>query len=615
MSSHKDFSRLGFFRTVVVPSLLIFLVPVLSWMFFLHAQATFDTNIRTALIRQLEADPSIPGPERVATIDKFAETPFSQILITDEDFASTINSELRGQYAVFRWMIRLSKWSVFAGIFVFVFVGLCVLLSLRSQFVQYLSFLIGWHTLRLYGAVQTIVIGVLLVALSYWVSALWWDVYSKRVIVIATVFAIGGAAAVLVSIFRRPAEEGALEGKILERQSSPELWKQIDPICVSVGVDPPDWVVAGIEDAFFVTETSIIVEAKRLRGKTLFLSLPLLKQLHTSEADAILAHEMAHFSGEDTWYSRRISPLLHRYDDYLHSLKEGGTGIVVFYYMACFRALFEISLCRLSRHREFRADGIAARVTTPSDFAAALLRIVSYSRFRATVEQELFSQSRVMESADVSSRVEAGYLDYVARFAKDPDLGSMESAHPFDTHPSLSQRLKRIGIELTSDSAQSLLERPGDGGWYQVIPNAAEIEQQMWKVYEDQFRVTHEQSLPYRFLPATPEEQAIVEQAFPVMNFYSADGNVTIDFEKVVHARWSAPIRFSEITGMTAMYQDFADDEVLEIHYKRIGKSSRQIKLAGFGAEQKGVLKAVLEKYYGRYLAAVKYQQEHSNAT
>ncbi len=364
-----------------------------------------------------------------------------------------------------------------------------------------------------------------------------------------------------------------------------------------------------------MTEASVIVEAKRLSGKTLFISLPLLKQLHTSEADAILAHEMAHFSGEDTWYSRRISPLLHRYDEYLHSLKEGITGIVVFYYMACFRALFEISLCRLSRHREFRADGIAARVTTQSDFAAALLRTAAYSRFRASVEQDLFSQSRVMESADVSSRVETGYLDYVATFATDPDLGTMESAHPFDTHPSLSQRLKRIGIELTSDSAQSLLERPGDGGWYRVIPNAAEIEQQMWKVYEDQFRVTHEQSLPYRFLPATPEEQAIVEQAFPVMNFYSADGNVAIDFEKVVHARWSAPIRFSEITGMTGMYQDFAEDEVLEIHYKRIGKSSRQIKLAGFGAEQKGVLKDVLEKYYGRYLTAVKYQQEHSQVT
>ena len=615
MSSHQDFSRLGFLGTVAVPSLVIFLIPAVSWMFFLHAQATFDKNIRAALLKQLEANTSIPGPERVKAIDKIAASPFSQILITDEELASSVDSVLRGEYAVFRWMILLSKWSVFAGIAVFLFVGSCVLLSLRSPFVQYLSLLVAWHTLRLYGALQTIIIGVLLVALSYWVTALWWGVYWKKLIVVVVVLAFGGAAAVLVTIFRRPAAEGSLEGTILEPQTSPELWKQIEPICVSVGVNPPDWVVAGITDTFFVTETPVIVESRRLSGKLLFISLPLLKQLHTSEADAILAHEMAHFSGEDTLYSRRISPLLHRYDEYLHSLKEGITGIAVFYYMACFRALFEISLCRLSRRREFRADAIAARVTTPSDFAAALLRTVSYSRFRATVETELFNQSQVMESADVSSRVETGYLDYVNKFVTDPELGTMESAHPFDTHPPLSQRLKAIGIELNPESAQSLLERPGDGGWYRVIPNASEIEHQMWKVYEDHFRVTHEQSLPYRFLPATPEEQAIVEQAFPVAKLYSADGDVTIDFEKVVHTKWSAPIRFSEITGMTGMYQDFAEDEVLEIHYKRIGKSSRQIKVAGFGKEQKLVLKEVLEKYYGRYLTAIQYQKGQSNVT
>jgi len=59
----------------------------------------------------------------------------------------------------------------------------------------------------------------------------------------------------------------------------------------------------------------------------------------------------------------------------------------------------------------------------------------------------------VMESADVSSRVETGYLDYVNKFVTDPDLGTMELAHPFDTHPPLSQRLKAIGIELNPETA------------------------------------------------------------------------------------------------------------------------------------------------------------------
>ena len=80
---------------------------------------------------------------------------------------------MRLNFATFRWMIRLSVLSILASIAVFALAGLCVLLSLRSQRSQYLSLSIGWQVLRIYAALQTAVQGIMLVALSFWMTALW----------------------------------------------------------------------------------------------------------------------------------------------------------------------------------------------------------------------------------------------------------------------------------------------------------------------------------------------------------------------------------------------------------------------------------------------------------
>ena len=74
-----------------------------------------------------------------------------------------------------------------------------------------------------------------------------------------------------------------------------------------------------------------------------------MRVLQGAEADAVMAHEMAHFSGQDTLYSKKISPLLSRYGLYLQALYAGGISRPVYYYMLCFRGLFEISLRRLGR--------------------------------------------------------------------------------------------------------------------------------------------------------------------------------------------------------------------------------------------------------------------------
>ncbi|SIO60542.1 hypothetical protein SAMN05444166_6434 [Singulisphaera sp. GP187] len=251
--TRQDFSKVGFVKTIVLPGALIFLIPVISLCFFLHAERRFDAEAREAVLPQIHADARLSAEQRERAIALFTEHPFSE-LVADERFAAGLDPTARFQFATFRWLIRLSAFSIATGVAVLVLAGFCVLISRRSQRAQYLSLSVGWQVLRVYGALQTIIQGVMVLALSYWVTALWMHVYSVKLIVVAGVLAVVGAFAVIVAIFKRPRTDTAVEGRVLDRAGSPRLWDELGAICAKVGTAEPDQVIVGVDDNFFVTE-------------------------------------------------------------------------------------------------------------------------------------------------------------------------------------------------------------------------------------------------------------------------------------------------------------------------------------------------------------------------
>ncbi len=599
-----DFTKLGFVKTFVLPALLIFLLPILAWLFFWHAQSRFDADARAALLEQIRNDQQLSAEERAEATAFFEATPVS-LLMRNEEFAAQLDDTTRFYYATFRWMIWLSALSVISGIAVFVLAGMCAVLSLRSQFTQYVSLLIGWQVLRIYGAWQTVVMGVLLVGLSFWLTALWLGFFSIKLILVIGLLSLAAVIGVVVAIFKSPHSKVEIAGTVLRPDTALPLWRELNAMCHKLGATPPDQVVAGIDDNFFVTEVPVTVEGKIYRGKTLFVSLALLKQLHAAEADAVLAHEMAHFSGQDTLYSKRIAPLLQRFDNYLVGLQSGGITLPVFYFMLCFRALFELSLSRQRRQREFRADQIAASVTSPRGLASALLRIAAYSRFRNTVEFDLFKTERALESANVSARIERDFPAYTVAFASELNVDTLETAHPFDSHPPLAQRLSALGLTLNTTDAQALLAHSGDGGWRHNIPDADALEHAQWQEYEARFRNYHQETLPYRFLPETDEERAIVETTFPPKAFEGKDGQLLLNCETCQHPTWPDALHFREIT-----HCELTDASVLQIQYNRGRKQTRTIKLKRLPQRQQQAFLAAFQNYYGRYLTAVEYQKQ-----
>lgn len=603
----RTFSNMGFAKTFVLPGLLIFLVPLAALGFFVHAENRFNAEARESVLKQIRQDPRLSPGERAKAIELFSSIRFSDLMKNDR-FAQHFDRMVRFNFATFRWMIRLSVLSILASLLVFGVAGLCVMLSLQSQRSQYLSLSIGWHVLRIYGALQTLVQGILLVALSYWVTALWAERYYPKLILATGFLAVIGVIAVVAAIFKKIDLTMDVEGTLLAPEQAGQFYDELNAICRKVDTSPPDQVIVGIDDNFFVTEIPVRVEGKRLGGRTLFVSLPLLKQLHVAEADGVLAHELGHFSGADTLYSKQIAPLLEGYRRYLHALYHGGIGRLVFYFMSCFRALFELSLGKRRRQREFRADRIAAEITSPNDVAGALLRLTAYSKFRNSIQENLFQQERVLETANISDQIAEGFQSFTVRFAAEHDIGELQSSHPFDTHPPLVDRLNALGVPLSPETAESLLEAPGDGGWYRMISNAEEIERQQWKAFEARFRSFHEASLAYRFLPENDEERAIVVKAFPALTVEGKSGSLALDYERLHFTSWPTPIEYREIT------QCAVENGTLRIKYQRGGKQTQKLKLGTFGKRQREVLDAI-NRYWGRYQSAAAYQSQKRLAT
>jgi hypothetical protein len=272
--------------------------------------------------------------------------------------------------------------------------------------------------------------------------------------------------------------------------------------------------------------------------------------------------------------------------------------------MNCFRALYELSLGRLSRQREFRADRIAADVTSPGDFAGAMLRIAAYSKFRGAVQRNLFKQEQVLASANISEQIEQGFQQFAVNFASQHDFRELETSHPFDSHPPTLERLAAIGTPYAPEAFDALLAVPGDGRWYARIENADQLERQMWSEFEERFRSFHEQTLAYRFLPETDQEREIVVKAFPEVTILGTEGSLVVDHCGLTYPGWSSRIEFGEINRF-----QIDDSKVLSIHFERNGKQKEKLKMRTFAHRQQEALDAI-NLYFGRYSSAVAYQEQ-----
>ncbi len=608
----------GILRTYALPALWVFALPLFGLWFTNHATDRFDREVLSAIESQISQDAEIDEAEREQSLEFFRAVPASAAcLSTEEELAGYRRSlgEACSDMQQFGWMRRLAIASILVGLASALLALLCAGAAFVSRPFQYGSFLVGWNVLRITGALQTLGQGVLAVWLSYWMTAVWFNSYYPKLIGVVGLLAAFAIFQVVAAIFRRPPMDFEVEAEVLEEAHAPELWAHVRQLCEKLKTPPPDHILAGIDTNFFVTESEVHVAGRVLTGRTLYVSLSLLRMLERSEADAVLAHEMGHLLGGDTGHGKRLAPMLAHFGHYLHALREGGLTLPIFHFMVAYRGVFELSLGRSRRESELAADRLAASLTSGRDIARSLVKVGAYASFRDRVEADLFSSREQQRNVAIAERVALGFAQYAGSPVVHEDLGGSVTPHPFDSHPPLVARLENVGEKLAQDDVVRVLLEPSTSSWVSAILEADAIEARLWGAYEARFTQAHDLMLAYRYEPSNEAERQHVEKHFPPLTFAGKEDKleVRLDFAQVSCTEWEeGTIRLDQVQEATTEERMFKKYLDLRLKEGALFKDKRSICLSKL-QDADGMLRA-FGQYFGRHKAMEEYREQSRQA-
>ena len=269
--------------------------------------------------------------------------------------------------------------------------------------------------------------------------------------ILAPILALVSSALALGSVLRpRPIRQ---IGRSIALEAHPTLRRLLGEVSARVGSTLPDHVVLAAEPVFFVTQGSVAVQNGILKGRTLVMGLPLLKILTTDELAAVLAHELAHFSGRDTLYSMLAAPVYRGLQAAVMSM--GGPGwrrgsataaairvlqlpatqlLVAMYWY--FHSLNMI----LSRRRELRADWVAAKSFGTDAHASALRKTsVAMPHYAAALNTITWKAP-----GELFEAYKQQFLRDEAELAAQPLPDANETESEFSSHPSTPARIASL---------------------------------------------------------------------------------------------------------------------------------------------------------------------------
>jgi Zn-dependent protease with chaperone function len=383
----RDSIRGELVRVLLMAALALFAIPALTYGFVRHAQAVQDREYVKYVEDEVRRG-NTPTEEQDAVIAAFRQHPLSRICDDNDPAVDRFRAAACPMWdTVWQFDIarKASLGTLALGVAILVGIGGLGALAFASRSAQLWSLVVGWRVLMLGSAAEVVLQGAMCLWLSFWVTAFFFERYYIKLVLVAGLFALLGVAAVVTAIFRRSRLDNRVVGEVVSEQEAPRLWKRVREIAAKMKTAPPDHLVAGIDASFFVTEAGLEVAGKRLAGRCLYVSIPLLKVLDRPQADAVLVHELAHFRGGDTQASAKLGPRLLQFDHYVEAMGASGLSRLVWPFMQLDRLILQAALSRDSRAREFQADRAAARLVSPQAIVEALVKIVAYSSYRAVV--------------------------------------------------------------------------------------------------------------------------------------------------------------------------------------------------------------------------------------
>ena len=256
-----------------------------------------------------------------------------------------------------------------------------------------------------------------------------------------------------------------LDAAPVTEAQAPSLFVLLRELARERGAAVPDTVVVGMKRGFFVAAFPTRLRGApgradiTTRGRILHLSLPGVAALDRTELRTVLAHELAHFSGEDTEYSLQFKPLYAGLGQGANAMSVRRTNwgstlpdrllehAVHPHTALAIRAFqrFDHVVAHWSRQRELEADRAAVAAGSAAALASSLLRV---GLVDGLLNQTMRSIAEHPETTppDLATTL-ANRLGTAAAGDPAAHLGD-HAPHPTDTHPPIWQRIKAAGVPI-----------------------------------------------------------------------------------------------------------------------------------------------------------------------
>ncbi|GII28419.1 M48 family metallopeptidase [Planotetraspora mira] len=241
---------------------------------------------------------------------------------------------------------------------------------------------------------------------------------------------------ILVNRRRSHAEPGVA----VIREQEPVLWRTVEELAAVVRTRPPDEIrfVAEVNAAVSEDTSWLGLRAGRRR---MYIGMPLLMTLTADEMRAVLGHELGHYSGAHT---RLGAPVYRGRIAVLAAVQSLGNHAWIQKIFFAYAKLFLRVSQTVSRNQELEADEFAVAIAGREAAGNALRKVhgtadvwnlfidryVGMTGMAASRPANLFGGFHALVDAHVTEIAQAD--------------GAGEETSPYDSHPSLRERLDAI---------------------------------------------------------------------------------------------------------------------------------------------------------------------------
>ena len=189
-----------------------------------------------------------------------------------------------------------------------------------------------------------------------------------------------------------------------------------------------------------------------VKRRVLSLGLATMESLTIDEFKSILAHEYAHFSHRDTFYSRFIQQVAISISTALGGMSAAGGSLnsvnPFYWFFWLYYHAYSLLSCGFSRSREFLADRMAVGLYGRSTFESALTKVaVEGTLFEATMYPavaNLLMEGKALENIyDTYRTLDGEQITTADRDRLKQSIQDQKSAW-FATHPTITERFRAI---------------------------------------------------------------------------------------------------------------------------------------------------------------------------